>query len=52
MIARSDKTQSSVADLLLFELDQAPGVPLKDIQEVSNYHRTTCCYSSTDVLLM
>lgn len=30
-------TQSSLADLLLFELDQEPGVPLDDVQEVSNY---------------
>lgn len=30
-------TQSSLSDLLLFELDQAPGVPLGDVQEVSNY---------------
>lgn len=30
-------TQSSLSDLLLFELDQAPGVPLDDVQEVSNY---------------
>ncbi len=30
-------TQSSLADLLLFELDQEPGVPLQDVQEVSNY---------------
>ncbi|MBM3492841.1 MAG: Fic family protein, partial [Armatimonadetes bacterium] len=30
-------TQSSLADLLLFELDQAPGVPVDDVQEVSNY---------------
>jgi Fic family protein len=30
-------TQSSLADLLLFELDQTPGVPLEDVQEVSNY---------------
>lgn len=29
--------QSSLADLLLFELDQQPGVPLDDVQEVSNY---------------
>jgi len=29
-------TQSSLADLLLFELDQQPGVPLHDVQEVSN----------------
>jgi Fic family protein len=30
-------TQSSLADLLLFELDQEPGVPLADVREVSNY---------------
>ena len=30
-------TRSSISDLLLFELDQAPGVPLDDVQEVSNY---------------
>jgi len=30
-------TQSSLSDLLLFELDQKPGVPLEDVQEVSNY---------------
>jgi Fic family protein len=30
-------TQSSLADLLLFELDQEPGVPLDDVREVSNY---------------
>ncbi|HSB13626.1 MAG TPA: Fic family protein [Bryobacteraceae bacterium] len=30
-------TQSSLSDLLLFENDQAPGVPLHDVQEVSNY---------------
>ena len=30
-------TQSSLSDLLLFELDQTPGVPLNDVQEVSNY---------------
>ena len=30
-------TQSSLADLLLFEMDQAPGVPLDDVVEVSNY---------------
>jgi len=30
-------TQSSLSDLLLFELDQAPGVPLDDVVEVSNY---------------
>lgn len=30
-------TQSSLSDLLLFEIDQEPGVPLHDVQEVSNY---------------
>jgi len=30
-------TQSSLADLLLFESDGAPGVPLDDVREVSNY---------------
>src|SRR5471030_647654 len=30
-------TQSSLSDLLLFESDEAPGVPVDDVQEVSNY---------------
>ena len=30
-------TQASLSDLLLFELDQEPGVPLDDVREVSNY---------------
>ena len=30
-------TQSSLSDLLLFELDEAPGVPFDDVEEVSNY---------------
>jgi len=30
-------TQSSLSDLLLFELDEIPGVPLDDVVEVSNY---------------
>ena len=30
-------TQSSLSDLLLFEMDEAPGVPLDDVVEVSNY---------------
>ncbi|MBV8831888.1 MAG: hypothetical protein JO108_21980 [Acidobacteriaceae bacterium] len=30
-------TQSSLSDLLLFESHEAPGVPLSDVQEVSNY---------------
>jgi Fic family protein len=30
-------TQSSLSDLLLFELDDAPGVPVYDVVDVSNY---------------
>lgn len=30
-------TQSSLSDLLLFENAEAPGVPIEDVQEVSNY---------------
>lgn len=30
-------TQSTLSDLLLFELDEAPGVPFDDVVEVSNY---------------
>jgi Fic family protein len=30
-------TQSSLSDLLLFELDRKPGVPLDDVREVSSY---------------
>jgi Fic family protein len=30
-------TQSSLSDLLLFENDAAPGVPLDDVEETSNY---------------
>src|SRR6202142_1612492 len=30
-------TQSSLSDLLLFELDEVPGVPLSDVEEVSYY---------------
>jgi Fic family protein len=30
-------TQSSFSDLMLFENAEAPGVPLEDVQEVSNY---------------
>jgi Fic family protein len=30
-------TQSSLSDLLLFELDIEPGVPMDDVREVSNY---------------
>ena len=30
-------TQSSLSDLLLYESDQLPGVPLEDVREVSDY---------------
>jgi Fic family protein len=30
-------TQSSLSDLLLFEMEELPGVPLEDVNEVSNY---------------
>ena len=30
-------TQSSLSDLLMFENDEVPGVPIHDVQEVSNY---------------
>ena len=30
-------TQSSLSDLLLFENQEVPGVPLEDVQDVSNY---------------
>ena len=30
-------TQSSLTDLMLFELDEQPGVPLEDVREVSRY---------------
>ena len=30
-------TQSSLSDLLMFEFKYQPGVPLDDVQEVSNY---------------
>ena len=30
-------TQSSLSDLLMSELDEAPGVPVDDVSEVSNY---------------
>lgn len=32
-------TQSSLSDLLLFEIDAAPGVPFDDVSEVSSYVR-------------
>ena len=30
-------TQSTLSDLLRFELEEAPGVPVEDVVEVSNY---------------
>ena len=30
-------TQSSLSDLLLYENEEAPGAPINDVQEVSNY---------------
>lgn len=30
-------TQSSLSDLMIFELEQQPGVPIDDVEEVSNY---------------
>ena len=30
-------TQSSLSDLLAYELEEAPGVPVNDVEEVSNY---------------
>ena len=30
-------TQSSLSDLLLFENEEVPGVPVQDVQGVSNY---------------
>ena len=35
--AMIEGTQSSLSNLLLFELDMEPGVPLDDVREVSNY---------------
>ncbi len=32
-------TQSSLSDLMLFEMEEAPGVPIDDVVEVSNYAR-------------
>ena len=32
-----ESTQSSLSDLLLYEDDEIPGVPIDDVQEVSNY---------------
>lgn len=35
--SRIEGTQSSLSDLLLFEIEEAPGVPMDDVREVSNY---------------
>ncbi len=35
--AQIEGTQSSLSDLLLYESDETPGVPLDDVKEVSNY---------------
>jgi Fic family protein len=37
MSSRIEGTQSSLNDLLLYEMDEQPGVPLDDVQEVSCY---------------
>jgi Fic family protein len=37
MSSQIEGTQSSLSDLLLFENAEAPGVPVGDVQEVSNY---------------
>ncbi len=37
MSSRIEGTQSSLSDLMLYELDGVPGVPLDDVQEVSCY---------------
>jgi len=36
-------TQSSLSDLLLFEVDGQPGVPVDDVREVSNYVAAMYC---------
>lgn len=35
--SKIEGTQSSLSDLLLFELQQSPGTPIKDVVEVSSY---------------
>jgi hypothetical protein len=35
--ARPRKTDPSLTDLLLFEVEEAPGVPFGDVVEVSTY---------------
>ncbi len=35
--SRIEGTKSSLSDLLLFEMDEVPGVPFDDVAEVSSY---------------
>lgn len=35
--SRIEGTQSSLSDLLLYEANESPGVPLDDVAEVSSY---------------
>jgi len=35
--SRIEGTQSSLSDLLLYELDEVPGVPIDDVRDVSSY---------------
>jgi Fic family protein len=44
-------TQSSLSDLLLFEVKSAPGVPIDDVREVSNYVRAPGTHCSSLLLL-
>lgn len=37
MSSRIEGTQSSLSDLMLYEMESAPGVPIDDVQEVSCY---------------
>ncbi|WP_374246801.1 Fic family protein [Zoogloea sp.] len=37
MSSQIEGTQSSLSDLLLYEMDAQPGVPIDDVQEVSSY---------------
>lgn len=39
MSSQIEGTQSSISDLMLFEMDALPGVPVDDVQEVSCYVR-------------
>src|ERR1700709_2081762 len=37
LTSQIEGTQSSLSDLLLYEAEEAPGVPIDDTREVSNY---------------